>query len=148
MWISIYELHKRFNKKISKITQPTNIGPQDVPKTSPSNISRASPKDHIWPFRGRPNLIFCGRSEITSRGGPNRTFKGCPWKVNSRPPQDVHRTPTRVPAEHSNLDVHFFLFKLFFWNLFDWPNLSKSILTLKVYLESSKISKIERFLQN
>ena len=27
-----------------RISQPTNIGPKDVPKTSPSNFSRISPK--------------------------------------------------------------------------------------------------------
>ena len=30
-------------------TQLANIGPQDVPKTSPSNFPRTSPKEPIWP---------------------------------------------------------------------------------------------------
>ena len=30
-------------------TQLANIGPQDVPKTSPSNFPGTSPKDPIWP---------------------------------------------------------------------------------------------------
>ena len=28
-------------------TQPANIGPQEVPKTSPSNVPKMSPKDPI-----------------------------------------------------------------------------------------------------
>ena len=29
------------------LSQPANIGPQDVPRTSPSNVSSTSPKDPI-----------------------------------------------------------------------------------------------------
>ena len=47
-----------------KLTQPANIGSQDVQRTSPSKVLRTSLKDAIWPSRGRPDL--------TSRGRPNR----------------------------------------------------------------------------
>ena len=48
-------------------TQLANIGPQDIRRTSPSNVPRASPKDLIWPSLGRPNLTYMGR--------PNLSFK-------------------------------------------------------------------------
>ena len=36
------------SKTLTKhISQPANIGPQDVPRTSPSNVPRTSPKDPI-----------------------------------------------------------------------------------------------------
>ena len=41
------------------------------------------------------------------------------------------------------MSLNFFL--LFFWNLFDWPNLSKSNSILKMYLEPSRTSKMELF---
>ena len=42
------ENHKEFIKSHKIIlTQPANIGPQDVPRTSPSNVPRTSPKDPI-----------------------------------------------------------------------------------------------------
>ena len=60
-------------------TDLANIGPQDVSKTSPSNVPRAFPKDPIWPSWRRPNL----------------TFKGRPWEIGSECPQDVLRTSSR-----------------------------------------------------
>ena len=54
---------------------------------------------------------------------------------------DVPRTFSGRPLED-----HFL--KFFFQNLFDRPNLSKSISTLKVYWEPSENSKMEHFLQN
>ena len=76
----------------SKVTQPANIGPQDVPRTSPSSVPKTSPIDPIWPSRGRPNLTSRGRPEMTSRGNLNLTFKGRPWEVDSGRPQDVQGT--------------------------------------------------------
>ena len=35
------------------ITQLANIGPCDVPRSSPSNVPWTFPKDPIWPSRGR-----------------------------------------------------------------------------------------------
>ena len=55
------------------MSQPANIGPQENPRTSPSNVARTSPKDLIWSSWGRPNL----------------TFKGGPCEVDSWRPQDV-----------------------------------------------------------
>ena len=75
-------------------SQPANIGPQDVPRTSPSNVPSAlkilfdGPGDvPIWrswgrpdlTSWGRPNLTSRGRLEMTSRGRSNLTFKGRPW---------------------------------------------------------------------
>ena len=63
------------------MSQPANIGPQENPRTSPSNVARTSPKDLIWSSWGRP--------EMTSRERPNLTFKGGPCEVDSWRPQDV-----------------------------------------------------------
>ena len=71
------------------LSQPANIGPQHVPRTSP--------KYPIWLYRGRPSL--------TSRGRLNLRFKGRPWDVDSGRPQGVLRTSARCPWEYSNLDV-------------------------------------------
>ena len=92
-------------------SQPPNIGPQDIPGTSPSNIPRTSPKDPIWPSRERPNLTSWGRLEMTSRGRLNLTFKGRPWEVDSGRPLEDLQSPQP------------WMSKLFFQNLFDWPNL-------------------------
>ena len=35
------------DESLYTLTQPANIGPQDVPRTSPSNVPRTSPKDPI-----------------------------------------------------------------------------------------------------
>ena len=87
------------------ISQPANIGPQDVPRTSPSNVSRTSPKDPIWPSWGRPNLTSWGRFGMTSRGCPNLKFMGRPWELDLGHPQDVLRTAPRGSSEYSNLDI-------------------------------------------
>ena len=100
------------------LSQPANIGPQDVPSASSSNVPRSSSKDPIWPSRGRPdlmsrrhpNLTSWGRPEMMSRGHLNLTFKGRPWEVDSGRSQDV--------------------------------------LNLKLYWEPSKTFKMEHFLQS
>ena len=98
-------------------TQPANIGPQDVPRTSRSNVPRTSPKDPIWPSRGRLELTSWGRLEIMSWGCPNLTSRGRPWEIVSECPQDVLRTSHRRPWKHvlgtmwrHLLDVPKFLF--------------------------------------
>ena len=55
--------------------------------------------------RGRPNLTSGGCSEMTSRGRPNLKFKGRPWEVDLRRPEDVLRISPRGYLEYSNLDV-------------------------------------------
>ena len=42
---------------------------------------------------------------MTSRGRPNLTFKGRPWKVDSGRPHDVLWTSSTGSSEYSNLDV-------------------------------------------
>ena len=108
----LYTLFKRNPLKCKflwPLTQPANIGPQDVPRTTPSNVLRTSPKDPIWPSQGHldltsgrhPELMSWGRPEITSRGRCNLTFKGRPWEVDSGHPQDVLRTSPRRPSNHA-----------------------------------------------
>ena len=82
-----------------QLSQPANIGPQEVPSTSPSNVPRTSPIDPIWPSQGRPDLTSGGHPNLTSRGCPkmtsrellNLTLKGRPWEVDLRRPQEVLR---------------------------------------------------------
>ena len=94
-----------FFQRTQLATQPTNIGPQDVLRTSPSNFPRTSPKDPIWLSQGRPNLTSRGRHNLTSWGRLNLTFKGRSWEVDLGLPQDVLSTFPRGPWEYSNLDV-------------------------------------------
>ena len=113
--------------KEAKLTQPVNIGPQDVQRTPPSNVPKTSPKDPIWPSLGRPNLTSWGRPKMTSRGRSDLTFNGRLWEVDSGRSQDVLRTSLRGPSKHSNFDVPKCLpkySKIFFQNFMDWPNLS------------------------
>ena len=137
----------------SVTTQPANIGCQDVPRTSHSDVLRTSTKDLIWPSQGCPHLTFWGRFEMESWGRPNLTSKGRTWKADMGRPQNVLWTSSREPWKHVLgtmsmcwMSLNFPL--LFFWNLFDWPNLSKNNSILMVYLESSRTSKMELFLRN
>ena len=41
-------------KSSDHVSQPANIGPQDVPTTSPSSVPSTSPKDPISPSWGHP----------------------------------------------------------------------------------------------
>ena len=119
-------------------TQPANIGPLGISRTSLSNVLRTSPKDPIWPSEGRPNLTSWGRPEMTSRGRLNLTFKGRPWEVGSgRPLEDLESTQT-------------WMSNIFFTYLSELIRLtrSKSISTLRVFWESSKTSKMKHFLEN
>ena len=76
--------------------------PKDVQRMSPSNISRTSPKDPIWPFERRSNLTYWERPKITSRRQPSLTPKGCSWEDDSGCSQDVFRTfsSPRRPSKH------------------------------------------------
>ena len=121
-------------------SQSAIIGPQDISRTSSSNIHRRSPKGPTWPSRGHPDLTSRERPNLTFWVRPNLTFKGRPWEVDlGRPLEDLQSAQTWM-FQH-------FLW-LFFQNLFDWPNLSKSISTLKVLWEPSETSKMEHFLQH
>ena len=122
-------------------SQPANIGPQDVLSTSPSNVSRVSSKNPIWPSWGRSNLSSWERLEMTSREHPSLTFTGCsnltykrcPWEVVSGCPKDVLRTSPRGHWKHvlGTMGVIFWmslnLFLLFFRNLFNWQIYLKTI---------------------
>ena len=128
--------------RVIHITLLADIGPCDFPGTSTSNVPRAFSKDPIWLSQGRldlksrgsPNLTSWGSLKMTSRGHPDLTLKGCPLEVSSGSPQDVARTN--------------FFFWLFFQNLFDWPNLSESISTLKVYWKPCGTTNMKHFLKN
>ena len=89
--------------------QPENIDPQDVPRTSHSNLHRMSPKDSIRPSRECPDRTSWGRPEMTSRGLSNLMFKGRPQEVDSGRPQDFLRSSPGRSSKYSHLDVPKFL---------------------------------------
>ena len=72
-----------------------------VSRTSRGRPSPTSPKDPIWPSRGRPDLMSSGRPEMTSRGRPTLTSMGRPWEVGSGRPRDLLRTFPRGPSKHA-----------------------------------------------
>ena len=113
--------------------QPANVCPQDVLRTSSSNIPRTSPKDSIWPSRGRPEMTSWGRPNLTSKGRPNLTPKGRLWGLVSGPPQDVFRTSPRQPWKQIIGRCEFIcwmppnLFLLFFSELLELLELSEQL---------------------
>ena len=62
--------------KIGVYTQPTNIGLPEVPRTSPFNVTRTSPRDSIWLSRESYDLTFEGRFNLTSWGRLVMMFRG------------------------------------------------------------------------
>ena len=85
--------NQEFYTHLLQITQLANIGPQDVPRTSRSNVPRTSPKDSFDRCGDVPIL----RPEMTSRGRLNLMFKGRPWEVDSgRPLVDLESTQTWI----------------------------------------------------
>ena len=72
------------------ITQPAKFGPQDVPRTSHSNVTyrhyRTVPRTSQSDVPGTSNLTSWGRPEMTSRGRPNLMLKRRRWEVDSGRP--------------------------------------------------------------
>ena len=124
------------------ITQLANIGPCDVPRSSPSNVPWTFPKDPIWPSRGRQIRYVPEEVRIWLRG---EVLKWHPGDVLIWRSRDV---PGRLIREALRTLSEQFFFWLFFQNLYDWPNLSESISTLKVYWEPCGTCKMEYFLKN
>ena len=98
-------------------TQPANIGPQDVRKMSLSNVPRTSPKDPIWPSRGRPN--WRPRNVLKWRPGDVLIWRS--RDVPGRLTRDVHRTFSGRHLEELE-STQAWMSKSFFQNLFDWTN--------------------------
>ena len=113
---------------------------------------RTSPKDPIWPSRGRremtsrggPDLTSLGRLKMTCRGRSDMTSKRRPWENDSERLQAFLRAFPRRPWKHvlGTMWEHMLDFPKF---LFYWPNLSKSNSLFKVYLEPSRTSKMDLF---
>ena len=70
------------NTNFQGVTQLTNIGPHDVPRTLSFKEAQTCPKYPIWPSRGRLNLMSLRRPKVTFRGPPSLMFKGRPWEVD------------------------------------------------------------------
>ena len=118
---------------------PKNVPSQTLPGR-PLKILFDHPEDvPIWRRRDvwkwLPGDVLIWRS----RDVPGRFIRDVPRMFSRRPLEDLRSTQTRMSQN---------LFELFFQNLFDWPNLSKSISTMKVYWEPSETSMMEHFLQN
>ena len=73
-----------------------------------------------------------------SRDFPGRSIWYVPRTLSGHLLEDLQSTQTWMSQ---------LFFKISSQNLFDWPNLSKSISTNKVYWESSQTSKMEHFLK-
>ena len=121
-----------------------------VPRMSRARPPPTSPRSSLEILYDHPgDLPICRSGDVPTwrprnvwnnvMGRPNLTFKGRCWKVDSGRPQDVLRTS---PWMSENF------FSLFLRSLFDWPNLSKSNSTLKMYWEPSPTSEMEHFLRN
>ena len=125
--------------------QSANIGPQDVPRTSLSNIPRTSPKDSIWPSRNVP----VWRSGDVPNWCPGDVLKWRPWDFSGKLIWDVPRTFSGCPLEDlQSTQTLMSKFCLTFLSEFIRLTKSKSISTLKIYWEPSQTSKMEHFLQN
>ena len=129
------------------VSQSANIGPQVVLRTSPSAspgpllriLFDRSGDFPIW----RPGDVMKWRPEDLliwlSRYIPESSIWYVPRTLLGRPLGDLQSTQTWMSQ--------CFLYNSF-QNLFDWPNLSKSISTTKVYWEFSETCKMEHFLKN
>ena len=96
----------------------------------------------------RPDLMFWGRLEMTSRNViiwrpmdvPGRVIRNVPRTFWWCPPDGLENMYQGWCRVICWMSLNFFL--LFFWNLFNWLNLSKSNSILKLYLEPSQTTKI------
>ena len=100
-------------------TQPANIGLQDVPRTSSSNVPRTSRKDPIWLSQGLPKDVPIWRPGDTLKWRPGDVLIWRSWEIDSGCPQDDLGTSPRGPLEYSNLHAQFFLIFLFRTYLID-----------------------------
>ena len=135
--------------KVTNKMQQANIGPQDVPRASPSNVTRMFLKiifDHAW------NILIWYPGDVLKlhpRDVPGTFIRDVPKKLSGRSqdvPYPTLKTRTRDDMGSSvGCSLNFFL--LCFRELFDWPNLSKSNVIFKVYLEPSRTSKLKLFSQ-
>ena len=126
--LKTYHFHTKlpYQKPILRqITQPANIGSQDVPR----DVSKWRPRYvRFWRRRDVPGRLI--------RDVPT-TFSGCPL-------EDLENASEGWCGVICWKFLSLF-FLLFFRNLFDLSNLSKSNSILKVYLEPSWTSKMELF---
>ena len=115
-----------WDRYLSEIPQLANIGPQNVPRTSPpaspggplKNLFDRTADIPIWRpgdvpvqrpgdvLKWRPGDVLTRRS----RHVPGRLIRDNPRKFSGRPLEYLESTQT-------------WMSKLFFQNLFDWPNL-------------------------
>ena len=123
-----------------QMTHSENTVPEDVPRTSPFNVPRAT----------RSGVLFWRPGDVL-KWHPGDALIWRSIDVPGRMIRDIPRTFSRCSLENiqsTQIWMSQNLFQLFFHNLFDWPNLSKNISTLKVYWEPSQISEMEYLLPN
>ena len=105
-----------------------NWRPRDVPIWRPEDVSKWRPRDVPW------RLI---------RDVLRTLLRDVPGTFSGHPLNDFENTSYGLFRVIYWIFLNLFLF--FFWNLFDWPNLSKSSSILKVYLEYGRTSKMKLF---
>ena len=123
--------------------------PGHPPPTSPGRLLKIlfeySINVQIW----RPGdvLKWCPGDILIwrSRNVPGRLIRDVARMFSRLPLEDLQNTSWQRCGVISSKSQIFYL--LFFQNLFDWTNLSKSNSTLKVYWEPSRNSKMDHFLQ-
>ena len=123
-----------------QMTHSENTVPEDVLRTSPFNVPRAT----------RSGVLFWRPGDVL-KWHPGDALIWRSIDVPGRMIRDIPRTFSRCSLENiqsTQIWMSQNLFQLFFHNLFDWPNLSKNISTLKVYWEPSQISEMEYLLRN
>ena len=118
------------------ITQPARDVPGTFPEPSRQILVPRTSRGRPPPTSPRPPLkiLFDHPGDVLiwylwdvliwrSRNVPGYLTRDVPRTLKGRPLEDLKNTQIWMSQN---------LFQLFFQNLFDWPNLSKNILTLKV----------------
>ena len=93
---------RTFVARYKRITQPANIGPQDVPRTSPFSVPRSSPKDPIGPsgnvtISRLGDVPICRPGDVLiwrSRDVPGMLIRDVPKTFSGRSLEDLGSTQT------------------------------------------------------
>ena len=120
-----------YNLCMAVASQPVNIGPQDIPRTSRGRPPPKSPGRPLKILFDRPGDVSVWRLGHVAIWRPGDVLKWRPWDVliwrsrdvPGRLIRDVPRTFSGRPLEDlqsSQTWMSKILFKLFFQNLFDW----------------------------
>ena len=130
-----------------KLSQPANIGPEEGPRTFPSNVPRKSPKDPIWSSRGRPNLtswdvlnwrpgdVLIWRSRFV----PGRLIWDIPGKFSGRPLEDLQSTQTWMSQLFFNLSFRTYSIDQIYLKAFQHSRCIENLVKLLRWSTSAKL---------